>query len=294
MIHTIDLNFQGYSHSIASYLVETSEGPVLVETGPHSVFPYLQQGLAAKGYKVEDVQHVFLTHIHLDHAGAAWAFAEKGAKVYVHPFGYKHLLNPEKLMRSAKRIYQDQMDSLWGAMKAIPESQLVSVEDRAEFNIGGKTFKAFHTPGHAVHHIAWQMSKELFTGDVAGVKIEDGMVVVPCPPPDINLEDWEHSIALIKTLDVERLYLAHFGIVSDIENHLKALSDCLWNWANWIKPYWEQGKKPEEVTALFEQYAEQQLIDFGVEKQMRLRYEAANPSWMSVAGLMRYWRKKMQ
>lgn len=294
MIHTIDLNFQGYSQSIAAYLVETSDGPVLIETGPHSVFPYLQQGLTAKGYKVEDIQHVFLTHIHLDHAGAAWAFAEKGAKVYVHPFGYKHLLNPEKLLNSAKRIYQEHMDSLWGQMKAIPENQLISVEDKAEFTIGDCTFKGFYTPGHAVHHIAWQMNKELFTGDVAGVKIEDGMVVVPCPPPDINLEDWEKSIELIQSLEVERLYLAHFGRIDEVENHLKAVKDCLWDWANWVKPHWEQGKKPEEVTALFEQYAEQQLIDFGVNKQMRLRYEAANPSWMSVAGLMRYWRKKMQ
>ncbi len=292
MIHIIDLQFLGHSHSIAAYLVETSVGPVLVETGPHSVLPNLKKGLADKGYQLEDIKHVFLTHIHLDHAGAAWYFAHQGATVYVHPLGYKHLAQPERLLKSAKRIYQDEMDRLWGEMKAIPESQLVAVEDEAEFTIGDATFKAWHTPGHAVHHIAWQLDKHLFTGDVAGVKIEEGLVVAPCPPPDINLEDWEASIKLIKSLNVERLYLAHFGVIEDVDTHLDKLSDCLWNWANWIKPHWEAGRTPQEVTPLFEAYAEQQLIDFGIDAKGRARYEAANPSWMSVAGLMRYWRKR--
>ncbi|MEZ4884605.1 MAG: MBL fold metallo-hydrolase [Chitinophagales bacterium] len=292
MIHTIDLHFLGHSHSIASYLVETSEGPVLIETGPHSVLPNLQKGLAAKGYRLEDIQHVFLTHIHLDHAGAAWWFAEQGATIYVHPFGYPHLAHPEKLLHSAKRIYQDEMQKLWGDMKPIAESQLVAVENEDEFTIGDTTFKAWHTPGHAVHHIAWQVGKNLFTGDVAGVKIEGGKVVPPCPPPDINLEDWQDSIKLIQSLDVDCLYLVHFGAVRDIENHLNHLVDCLWDWANWIKPYWESGKSAAEITPLFEAYAHQQLVDFGIDAEGCARYEAANPSWMSVAGLMRYWHKK--
>ncbi len=292
MIHTIDLNFLGHSHSIASYLVETSAGPVLVETGPHSVLPNLKKGLAERGYKLSDIQHVFLTHIHLDHAGAAWYFAHQGATVYVHPFGYKHLAQPEKLLYSAKRIYQDDMGRLWGDMKAIPESQLVAVENKAEFTIGDTTFKAWHTPGHAVHHIAWQLDKGLFAGDVAGVKIEGGKVVVPCPPPDINLEDWKKSVELLKSLELERLYLAHFGEIQNVNEHLDEVIECLWDWANWIKPYWESGKSAEEITPLFEAYADQQLIDYGIDAEGRARYEAANPSWMSVAGLMRYWRKK--
>ena len=292
MIHTIDLHFLGHSHSIAAYLVETSVGPVLVETGPHSVLPNLQKGLAAKGYQLKDIQHVFLTHIHLDHAGAAWWFAHHGATVYVHPFGYKHLANPEKLLSSAKRIYKENMDRLWGDFKAIPEDRLVAVENDTVFTIGDCTFKAWHTPGHAVHHIAWQLDKHLFAGDVGGVKINGGKVVVPCPPPDINLEDWQQSIKLLKKLDIEHLYLAHFGHVESVESHLDEVLDCLWDWANWIKPHWEAGKSAAEITPLFEAYTEQQLIDFGIDAEGRAKYEAANPSGMSVAGLMRYWRKR--
>ena len=131
MIHVLDLHFKVES-AIASFLVETSEGPILIETGPHSTFEFLKKGLEKHGYQPSDVKHVFLTHIHFDHAGAAWAFAETGAKVYVHPFGYKHLLDPSKLYNSAKRIYGDEMETLWGDMKSIPEDQLFAVEDKTE------------------------------------------------------------------------------------------------------------------------------------------------------------------
>ena len=91
-IHIIDLHFRELEKTIASFLVETSEGPVLIETGPYSTFPFLKKGIEAIGYKIEDIRHVLLTHIHLDHAGAAWALARHGAKIYVHPKGYHHLL----------------------------------------------------------------------------------------------------------------------------------------------------------------------------------------------------------
>ena len=109
MIHILDLKFLDNDLTIAAFLVETSEGPILIETGPHSTFQQLSSEIQRVGFQVEDVKHVFLTHIHLDHAGAAWAFAEMGATIYVHPFGYKHLQNPVKLMESAKRIYQNQI-----------------------------------------------------------------------------------------------------------------------------------------------------------------------------------------
>ena len=210
-IHTIDLQFQGEHQSIASYVIESSEGPIIVETGPHSTFPMLERGLQAIGYTTDDVRHVFLSHIHLDHAGASWAFAERGASVYVHPLGVKHLRSPEKLLNSAKRIYQDQMDTLWGTMKPISPEQLVAAEDGQEFEIGEIRLKALYTPGHAVHHHAWEMEDIVFSGDVGGVKIGNNMVIPPCPPPDINLEDWKNSIALLRSKKYRSMYMTHFG-----------------------------------------------------------------------------------
>ena len=128
-IHTIDLNFQGQPLSIASFLLEIDGMPILIETGPHSTYNHLCDRIRAIGYDPDRIQHVFITHIHLDHAGAAWAFAKSGATVYLHPKGYRHMHDPSKLLASAKMIYQEKMDELWGTLEPIREDQLRVIED---------------------------------------------------------------------------------------------------------------------------------------------------------------------
>lgn len=291
-VKVIDLHFLEIEKAIASYLVETTEGPVIIETGPHSSLKYLEKGLADHGYQLDEVKHVFITHIHLDHAGAAWALANHGANIYLHPFGQKHMADPSRLMESARRIYKDDMDRLWGEMRSISEEQLIPVENGAVIKVGDVAVKAWHTPGHAVHHIAWQIDKVLFTGDVAGVKIDTGMIQPPCPPPDINIEDWQASIQLMKGLDLEQLYLTHFGSVANVNEHLDELEKILLEWAAWIKPRFENKEDPKTVTPEFQEYVRQQLLSRGIDEKGIKQYEAANPAWMSVAGLYRYWKKK--
>ncbi|MEN0006136.1 MAG: MBL fold metallo-hydrolase [Bacteroidota bacterium] len=294
MVHTIDLHFLDHSDTIAAFLIESGEGPILFETGPYSTFAHLTAGIKKLGYELADIKHVFLTHIHLDHAGAAWAFAEMGAHIYVHPFGAKHMHDPSKLINSATRIYGEHMERLWSTMKGIPQEQLVIVEHGVSYQIGDQKVQAWHTPGHAVHHIAWQVGAHLIAGDVAGIKIGDGPVVAPCPPPDINVEHWQQSMALIKELDLEAMYLTHFGKVTDIVPHLEALEQVLIEWSEWIKPHFERGADPKEVTPAFQAFAQESLAKQGVNKEGLARYESANPSWMSVAGLFRYWKKKLE
>ena len=284
----------GSKETIACFVKETSEGLVLFETGPHSTFDAMKKGLNELGYSLSDVKHVFLTHIHFDHAGAAWAFAELGARVYVHPFGAKHMINPEKLVSSAKRIYKEKMDMLWGQLNPIPESHLEEVPHGKKYQIGDVEIIAWHTPGHAVHHIAWQVGNQLIAGDVAGCKIGlDGMVVPPCPPPDINVEDWKASINLIRGLDINEIYLVHYGMITNIEEHLNELEFILEDWSTWIKPHFEKERSVQEITPEFQAYADEQLKNKGLSKERILQYNLANPAWMSVAGLMRYWKKKM-
>lgn len=293
MVHILDLGFMGHKETIAAFLIESSAGPVLVETGPHATFPNLERAINAIGYRTSDIRHVLLTHIHLDHAGAAWAFAKNGATIYVHPFGARHLQDPSKLMESARRIYLDQMDSLWGEMQAIPGDLIKEVEDKAIMEIGQYKFKALHTPGHAVHHIAWQLDDILFSGDVAGVKIgKNGFVVPPCPPPDINIEVWIDSINLLRKLNLSAIYLTHFGKVTNILHHLNDLEERLLDWSEWIKPHYDAAKTVKEIIPEFEKYVRNQLIKHGMEEEGLKKYESANPSWMSVAGLMRYWKKR--
>lgn len=293
MIHTIDLHFQGIPENIAAFLVETTIGPVLVETGPHSTLPQLKSGIEKAGFSMNEIKHVFLTHIHLDHAGAAWWFAERGAKIYVHPRGSKHLASPGRLMESARMIYKDKMDSLWGQMNEISEENIIVASDEEKFNVGGDFMQAWHTPGHAVHHIAWQWGEHVFTGDVAGVRINQGLVIPPCPPPDINIADWVSSINTLKQLKPSSLFLTHFGEVPYSESHLDELEQRLNKWANWIKPYFVAQKTIAEVTPLFQEMVKEDLMEAGISLDNQAKYEAANPSWMSVAGLFRYWKKQV-
>jgi len=296
MIKTLDLQFLGKPDTIAAFLVETAQGPILFETGPYSTYPHLQSAVEEQGYQIPDIKHVFITHVHLDHAGAAWALAEQGAKVYLHPVGQRHMHDPSKLVASASRIYGDDMERLWSSMKGIPEEQLQPVQHGDSITLGGTAVRAWHTPGHAVHHIAWQIEDQLIAGDVAGVKINGGPVVPPCPPPDINLEHWQESIRLLRSLKLGRIHLTHFGAIEapDIPTHLERLEERLLSWAEWMRPQYEQGHPPQEITPIFQAHVQRQLKEAGVEGELLEVYENANPSWMSVAGLLRYWKKKLQ
>ncbi len=291
-VKILDLHFLGLEKTISAFLIMTNAGPVLIETGPHSALESLKKALAEHGVAPEDIKQVFLTHIHLDHAGAAWYFASLGATIYVHPLGIKHLADPSRLMESARRIYQDKMDYLWGQMHPIASNKLKEVSDQHTIDIGDVSIKALHTPGHAIHHIAWQIDDFLFSGDVAGVKIETGPVVPPCPPPDINIESWKESILKIKQAGVSRLYLTHFGAIDHVENHLSDLELVLDQWAAWIKGKMDEGMEANEMTPMFQKFVADGLKSLGSTESQIAQYEAANPAWMSVAGLIRYWNKR--
>lgn len=291
-VYTIDIRFLGQTHVIANYLIPSEDGLILVETGPETAFENLKVGIADLGFNWKEVKHVLLTHIHFDHAGAAWKFAENGARIYVHPIGLPHLNKPERLWNSAKRIYLDDMDRLWGQMKPINEDLLIAVDDGDVLNIGGKKINVFYTPGHAVHHNAYQLEDIIFTGDVAGIKINKGPVVPPCPPPDINIEAWLNSIDTLKSLNPQKLYLAHYGEVDNPIPHLEHLEKMLADWSEWMKPHYDAGTAPDEIIPEFVQYTQEQLRSFGVSEDDIDRYDKGNPAFMSVTGLLRYWKLK--
>lgn len=291
-IHTLDLNFLDKDSSIAAYLIESSDELVLIETGPETTFNYLVKAIENKGFDWKNIKHVLLSHIHFDHAGAAWKFAENGAKIYVHPIGLPHLQNPERLWNSAKMIYKEEMERLWGEMKPIDEKLLIPADDGDCLSIGDLEFNVHYTPGHAIHHNAYQLEDIIFTGDVAGVKINQNPVVPPCPPPDIDLGKWKSSIDKMRKLNPQSLYLTHFGKVENPIEHFNELEWILDDWANWMKLYYDKGIDPDEITPKFMEYTKNQLLEKGVNEDDVLRYEYANPSWMSVVGLLRYWRLK--
>ena len=292
-IHTLDLKFMGHDDTIAAFLIDAEGELALVESGPHSTYTALKVAVSGLGYNFADIKKVFLTHIHFDHAGAAWALArENNATIYVHPFGLRHLQDPTKLYNSAKQIYGDKMEVLWGNMEGIAPENLHATENGEKIPLGKINMLAWHTPGHAVHHIAWQFGGDVFAGDVAGVKIGNGIVVPPCPPPDINLEDWQKSLDVLRGIKMRRLHLTHFGAITQVKKHLNSLEKRLFRWANWIKPYYESHTPAAEVTPKYAEMVRRELARFGITGENYAQYESANPAWMSVAGLLRYWHKK--
>jgi len=285
-IHTIDLEFQGVLKVIAAFLIPHRDGVVLVESGPQTCWEALKRGLAKHGYAPCDVTDVLLSHVHFDHAGAAWSLAKAGANIHVHPKGIRHLADPTRLWNSAARIYGDAgMAMLWGAMENIEDEKLSSIEDEQILNIGGIDFVAHHSPGHAKHHIAWQCGDALFTGDVGGVCINNGPLEPPCPPPDIDAVAWHASIAKLRRLkDVKRLYLTHFGEqTGSVAAHWEGLGVKLDTWISFIAA---QGEL--DTSAVIDAFTE--FVNTEREKHGGAEgcYAFANPAEMSVSGIRRW------
>jgi glyoxylase-like metal-dependent hydrolase (beta-lactamase superfamily II) len=290
-VRIIDLNF-GAVGTIAAFLMDSGTGPVLIESGPDSTYPALEAGLRTAGVEPEEVRHVLLTHIHLDHAGAAWQLAKLGATVFVHPVGAPHLADPSKLLASARRIYGEDMDSLWGRLEPIDPERLRAVGDGEVVRIGRLSFEALHTPGHASHHIAWRLDGAVFAGDVAGVRMDAGPVVPPCPPPDIDLEAWHASVATLREVAPEVLYPTHFGAFRDVPDYLDRVDASLALFAEWIRQRMREAQDESAMVAALERFTADHLRERGCDERLLRRYELANPAFMSVAGLTRYWRKR--
>jgi glyoxylase-like metal-dependent hydrolase (beta-lactamase superfamily II) len=290
-VQVLDLHF-GADGTIAAFLLPSHDGPVLVESGPDSTYPALGRALREAGTAPEAVRHLLLTHIHLDHAGAAWQLAKLGATVYVHPAGAPHLADPSRLLVSARRIYGGQMDSLWGRLEPIPPERLRVVEDGEVLRFGNLDVEVLHTPGHAHHHVAYRTDGVVFTGDVGGVRMRGGPVVPPCPPPDIDLEAWRASLSKLRSLRPDTLYLTHFGAVHEPAVHFDSLQQALTSFASWVREKMREGLDEPAIVPLFEGYVQNYLTARGADDALLRRYAFANPAFMSVAGLVRYWRKR--
>ena len=289
---TLDLNFKGMPQSIAAYLVSHSAGAVLVECGPGSTIEALTAGLAANGYSPRDVTHVLLTHIHLDHAGAAGWLARQGAKICVHPAGAPHLVDPEKLLRSAKRIYTDEMDSLWGEFLPVPETSLIIPGDGEELHISGLCLTAVDAPGHAEHHYAYLLDDLCFTGDIGGIRIPGFPYVrVPMPPPELHLEKWQASIRRLQQLHFKRIAPTHFGVFDDADWHLEAMEREIGEILRWLEDLMRSQPDVGEVRRRFVQWSTEGGIRHGLSPEAVRSYDLANPLGMSGDGLYRYWNK---
>lgn len=291
-IHSLDLNFQGVPGTIASYLVPHAGGGVLIESGPGSTTGALTERLAEHDLAPEDITDVLVTHIHLDHAGAAGWLAERGATVHAHHVGAPHLADPGKLLKSARRIYGDDMDRLWGETLPVPEKQLNVLHDGDTVEVGDVGFEAVETVGHAYHHVAYLLDGTCFTGDVAGVRLDGARhVTPPLPPPEIDLDRWLDSLERLREAGPERLALTHFGVHDDVAWHLGAIKEAIREARRWTAHIMTQDLSDEELRERVTTWLRERAVADGLSDEEWQRYETANPSWMAAAGLRRYWAK---
>jgi len=178
----IDLHHLGRDRIIASYLLDTDDGPAIFDCGPSTTIDALKTGLADRGLALTDVRHLLLSHIHLDHAGAAGTLVREHPTLQVHvsPIGAPHLVDPARLEKSARRLYGDTFDSLWGELAPVPEENVHTVGDRV---LG---LDCFPTPGHASHHVCYlDPDGTLYAGDACGVRVLPGRFVMPPTPPPV-------------------------------------------------------------------------------------------------------------
>jgi glyoxylase-like metal-dependent hydrolase (beta-lactamase superfamily II) len=295
MVEMIDLRFQGFPAIIASYVLRGPKGVALIETGPASTYPALKAGLAGLGIELVQVTDILVTHIHLDHAGAAgWLARETGATVHVHNVGAPHLADPAKLLASAQRIYGDAMDRLWGETVPVPAGQVHALADGDVIDAAGLRMEAVDTPGHAWHHMAYLLDGLCFTGDVAAVRLPGYRHVrVPTPPPEIDLTVWGRSLARLAELRPDRLLPTHFGPVEgDSVAHLQTVEEQLAAAADFVQERWQAGESSEVIIDAYKPWSAQRAVADGVDAEDAARFEAIVPSEMCVQGLVRYFQKR--
>jgi glyoxylase-like metal-dependent hydrolase (beta-lactamase superfamily II) len=277
MIEPLDLLHLGRPKVIGCYLVETSEGLALQDCGPATCVPELKNALAERGLELRDVRHLLLSHIHLDHAGAAGTLVREHPELQVHvsQIGAPHLIDPERLERSARRLYGDEFETLWGELVSVPEQNIHVVGAEV---LG---LACFLTPGHASHHVCYLADDgTLYAGDATGVRIQPSRAVLPpTPPPEFDLAEWETTLDEIERRNPERLALIHFGVADDPKPHIADLRARLQRWTAWVG----DGMSRDEFIGAGQE-------DLGPDRDA---YEQAMPLWQSYAGLTRYWQKRV-
>jgi glyoxylase-like metal-dependent hydrolase (beta-lactamase superfamily II) len=273
----LDLLHLGHERVIGCYLLETEDGPALFDCGPASCFPTLVERLRERGLEPADVRHLLLSHIHLDHAGAAGVLVREHPELQVHvsEIGAPHVVDPTKLIASASRLYGDQLGPLWGEIVPVPAANVHAVGSRV---VG---LECFPSTGHASHHVSYlDADGTLFAGDAAGVRIAPRpFVLPPTPPPDLDVEAWHATAAELRRRDPERLALIHFGAFDDVGRHLDELERRLDEWTARV----DGGMSEQE-------FVDAALAD--VDAESADEYATAMPFEQSYAGLRRYVDKR--
>ena len=294
----VDLRFRGSPNVIATAVVNSGGGVALVDPGPASCLDALELGLNGIGIRFADVTHILLTHVHLDHGGSTGTLVRRypQLKVFVHERGAPHLVDPTRLVRSATRLWGDQMYALWGEIAPVPAANIVTLDlstEATRIEAGGRPLDVRYTPGHASHHISFfdRSSGVAFVGDVAGVRVTGRYVRPPTPPPDIDVELWIESAARVEAWDPDTLFLTHFGPSSPVRPHMQSFVENLQVAAEWVRRSLIEPGSDDEKARCYAEWVDRELQRHLSDAEI-LPHRVGAPFEVSWLGLARYWRKK--
>ena len=293
----VDTWMGGRAAVTSGYLLHGDQ-PALVETGPTTSVDSVLAGLAELDLGPEDLAHIVLTHIHLDHAGGVGTLARHfpGASVWVQERGAPHLADPAKLMSSAGRVYgEERLRTLFGPMDAVPSERLRAIVDGDEIDLGGRALEVLYTPGHASHHVALKDSRSgaVFTGDAMGIHLPDVRVLRPAtPPPDIDVEAGVASIERIREAADGLLLFSHFGPVSQVDELCEIAQRRLRKWADIVHEAMAESDDLDRVAEILDhRTADEFPAETAAERD---RYELLADMRMNAMGLIRYWTKRAE
>ncbi|MBE1536536.1 MBL fold metallo-hydrolase [Actinomadura algeriensis] len=292
-VYEIDTRMAGYSGITAGYLI-LGDRPCLVEPGTSGSAPVVEAALRELGVGADDLATVVVTHIHLDHAGGVGDIARMypRAEVVVHEKGARHLADPSRLMRSARMVYGDSLDTLFGELKPTDAARIRAVEETGTIDLGGgRRLESHYSPGHAKHHVGLVDSQtgDLYVGDAAGVYIPETADVRPAtPPPDFDLDTTLASLEKFRALGPQRLLFAHYGPVTEVEVTLERSAEELRVWVDHVKDAKDRGLDLDHAVAMVvERTRDRYAVSRpDVDPEIAAKYEVLSSAESNVAGIM--------
>jgi glyoxylase-like metal-dependent hydrolase (beta-lactamase superfamily II) len=298
----IDTLMCGLEQVTSAYLVEGSE-PALVETGPTTSRDAVIEGLRDLGVGPDDLAHIVVTHIHLDHAGGAGALAPHfpRATVWVHERGLPHLAEPSKLVASAARAYgsEERLRELFGPVQPLPTQRMRPMTDRVLVSLGNRRLEAVYTPGHASHHVALFDSRTgaVFVGDALGVFLPGVRILRPAmPPPEFDLEVAVDSVKLIAAREPPLILFSHFGPAKEVPHLCQLAIHRMRKWTDVVETALQETEDHDEIVRILKQQTASEVSPAAGERRDVLedRYDLAASYEMNAVGLARYLRKRAE
>ncbi|GAC1444144.1 MAG: MBL fold metallo-hydrolase [Mycobacteriales bacterium] len=292
-VHLIDTRMGGYDGITAAYLI-ASDRPALVETGAALSADVVIAALAGLGVGAQDLATIVVTHIHLDHAGGVGTLAAAfpNAEVVVHERGARHLVAPGRLVASARRVYGEVMDTVFGDLLPTPAERVRALADVGAVDLGGgRSLRSHWSPGHASHHVGLldSQTNDLYVGDAAGIYVPEADQVKPAtPPPDFDLALALASIQGFRRLRPDRLLFSHYGPVTAVDETLDASVEELELWVEMTREGRRQGLDLDHAVAAVRDRTRERYAAIGADPALRAKYEVLNSDQANVSGILRW------